>query len=186
RTFRMMEQTMRSLGVRQDKMVLLAPIHPVRSALDRVRQAGNNWKKPEEKLSSSEETKVISILHDDLYLKKMLEPQSVLSLLADVYMNNGPGEVSVIPSKWADEVNRELWSHYSDSFQVRLKGVYEILLINADGQVENRKIFAKNVGPGWLGYHAYIAGKTLKTFVPGIVGLRRVPTLQVSLSELTI
>ncbi|MGO9482578.1 MAG: HAD hydrolase family protein, partial [Candidatus Kryptoniota bacterium] len=71
-----------------------------------------------------------------------------------------------------DRLNKDLWSHYPDSFQVRLKRVYEVTIHRTNGSVETKRILAKSVGLGWLGYHAYLAGEMLSGFVPKIIGLR--------------
>src|SRR5260370_22114286 len=55
---------------------------------------------------------------------------------------------------------------------VRLKRVYEVHLCRAGGNDEVRYVFAKSVGCGWLGYHAFIAGHRLGDFGPPILGLR--------------
>ncbi len=55
-------------------------------------------------------------------------------------------------------------AHYGDGFQVRLKRVIE----DADG----RRLMAKSVGWGWLGYHAWLAGSALQGFVPRAIRLR--------------
>jgi len=60
-------------------------------------------------------------------------------------------------------LNAELAAHYADGFQVRLKRVIEW---------GNRRVMAKSVGWGWLGYHAWIAGVALEGFVPRPLCLR--------------
>jgi hydroxymethylpyrimidine pyrophosphatase-like HAD family hydrolase len=60
-------------------------------------------------------------------------------------------------------LNAELAAHYGNGFQVRLKGVVE------SGA---RRVMAKSVGWGWLGYHAWLAGVALAGFVPRLLRLR--------------
>src|SRR5262249_10100709 len=55
---------------------------------------------------------------------------------------------------------------------VRLKRLFAVRLSDADGRTEVRRVLAKSVGWGWLGYHAFQAGRALEEFVPPIVGLR--------------
>jgi hydroxymethylpyrimidine pyrophosphatase-like HAD family hydrolase/adenine/guanine phosphoribosyltransferase-like PRPP-binding protein len=61
-------------------------------------------------------------------------------------------------------LNERFAAHYGDGFQVRLKRVIE----DPDG----RRLMAKSVGWGWLGYHAWLAGSALAGFVPRMVRLR--------------
>jgi hydroxymethylpyrimidine pyrophosphatase-like HAD family hydrolase len=60
-------------------------------------------------------------------------------------------------------LNAGLGAHYADGFQVRIKRVLES---------GNRRVMAKSVGWGWLGYHAWLAGMALDGFVPRPIRLR--------------
>src|SRR5260370_20507275 len=55
---------------------------------------------------------------------------------------------------------------------VRLKRVYEVHLCRAGGNDEVRYVFAKSVGCGWVGYHAFIARHWVGDFVPPLLCLR--------------
>ena len=60
-------------------------------------------------------------------------------------------------------LNAALEAHYGDGFQVRLKRVFDVRL----GQsLRARRVVAKSVGWGWLGYHAWFAATRLESLVP--------------------
>ena len=74
----------------------------------------------------------------------------------------------VIDDEATNELNRQLEAHLYDDFQVHMKRVYA--LRTAEGKI--RRVLAKSVGWGFLGYHAYLAGSRLHEFVPKVYGLR--------------
>ena len=170
-TLHMLEEVVRSLGVPPEKITILAPIHPVVVARQ-AQQKDEHQKKPERFLSSSEETKVVSIYHDDLYIAKLMEPNSAETFLREFLSSDDLEDVSIREDHEVEQINKELWSHYSDSFQVRLKRVYEIEIRRKGSHVETKRVLAKSVGLGWLGYHAYEAGEKLNGFVPKVIGIR--------------
>jgi hydroxymethylpyrimidine pyrophosphatase-like HAD family hydrolase len=157
RTSKMLEAIVRSFGVPSEKIVMLAPIHPA---------------KPEGRLSSEDQTKIFRIYHDDLYLTKLMTPKSMQPLLGELLSADDVESVSMVPDSEVENINRRLWAHYPYGFQVRLKRVYEVLIKRRNGSEERRRIFAKSVGLGWHGYHAYLAGTELSGFVPKVIGLR--------------
>ncbi len=163
-TFKMLEDVALELHADPDKMVVLAPVHPVREAHGR--------EDLERKMSADGKITVISIVQDDLHLKRAMEPKSVEKILSEIVGSGERVEVNVMASAWTEETNRELSSHYSDSFQVRLKRVHEVSISQTEGGEVRKKIIAKSVGVGWLGYHAYFAAKALREFVPHGLALR--------------
>lgn len=170
-TLRMLERIARSFGVPAEKIVILTPIHPVVVSRNADSHKTNGGTKPEDLLSSSKETKVIAIHHADLYITKIMEPQSVEGVLKGFLSGNDVESISIHENPEVECINKELWSHYPDSFQVRLKRVYEITIHKKNGSVEMKRVFAKSVGLGWLGYHAYMVGEMMSEFVPKIIGL---------------
>lgn len=156
-TFKALEANVLSCGVPARDITMLAPIHPAKSKGE---------------LRSNENTKVIVLETSDLFIKHMLEPESAGMLLKDLLSCNGVAEVKLSESHSTKILNERLWSHYPDSFQVRLKRVYDVAVHRKNGSVEKGRVIAKSVGLGWLGYHAILAGKELTGFVPRIFGLR--------------
>lgn len=157
KTFRMLEEIVKSFGVPARRMTILAPIHPHKLIGE---------------LPSDNQVRVIILNHDDLYMKSAMEPGKVETLLRDYYRNRGARSVTIDDNPTTDKINRELWSHYADSYQVRLKRVYDVTIMYKGGTAETTRILGKAVGSGWLGYHAYFAGVELRDFVPNFVALR--------------
>ncbi len=173
-TFRMLEKIVKSFGVPPERNVVVAPIHAV---VDARRATGKRDGEDGREeigvfLSLRKGTKIVTIHHHDLYLAKVMEPNSAGEILTDLLSADGVQLVSMNDNREVQRINEELWSHYPDSFQVRLKRLYEISVSNKNGSAERRMVFAKSVGLGWLGYHAFLAGKVLHGFVPKIYGLR--------------
>ncbi|HEY6951361.1 MAG TPA: hypothetical protein VI758_03070, partial [Bacteroidota bacterium] len=152
-------KVLRNMGVRKERITVVVPVHPVSVG----RNIGSN-------LESG--VKVLTLNPAQLYKEWLLKPQAAENIISD-YFNRGEfNGIVMIDDPEIDELNHSLWDHYADGFHVRLKRVYEVVAKKINGEVETKRIFAKSVGWGWLGYHAYIAGIRLKEFVPGIVGLR--------------
>ncbi len=155
-TFRSMEANVLSCGITGRNITILAPIHPAKTK-------GN--------ISSNEGTRIIVLDHSDLFVRQVLEPESAQNLLKDLLAHGEAVDVRVTESRSTRVINENLWSHYPDSFQVRLKRVYDVMIRRKNGPAERRRVLAKSVGFGWLGYHAFLAGRELAEFVPGIIGL---------------
>jgi hypoxanthine phosphoribosyltransferase len=156
-TFRRLERLVESFGVSPKRITMLAPIHP---------------HMPKKHIPSDAQVRVITLTHDDLFRKEMMEPQNVESVLKSCSLAEHAVSLSVLDDNETEVTNRKLWSHYGDSYQVRLKRVYKVIIKNDDGIVVQKKILGKSVGLGWLGYHAYLAGVALKDFVPQVITLR--------------
>src|SRR5437870_7733361 len=78
----------------------------------------------------------------------------------------------MVNDEGVESINVRLAQHSKDGHHVREKRVFAIELSGAQRKPEVKKVFLKSVGWGWLGYHAYIAGKRLDGFVPTVLGLR--------------
>lgn len=157
-TFRMLEKAVTALGVPPSKITMLAPIHPA---------------KGQGKLTLREEVKIITLDQQDLHINRLLDPESVEDLLRDLLSSEDVEDIRVLKDTSVDALNLKLWSHYPDSFQVRLKRIFQISIRRKDGSVQMERILGKSVGVGWLGYHAYLAGIELSEFVPRVIGLRK-------------
>ncbi len=162
RTLRMLEKCVLNCGVDPENVTALVPSHPS-ADVDLSDVLAKD---------SSGVRRLITIGLGELHVAKALEPLSIGRIVSDILTESGVRAVSVIESEWSCEVNRTLWSHYDESFQARLKRVYELSMTNGDGSEIRKRIIAKSVGFGWLGYHAYIAGRALDGFVPEVLGLR--------------
>jgi hydroxymethylpyrimidine pyrophosphatase-like HAD family hydrolase len=140
-------------GFASDKIVVLVPTDPAR----------RNWFK-------SLPIRLLVALEPEQWLKHQLfEPGAVESRLAEYYRPPDFTDVTVVASRRADDLNARLQSGMRGA---RLKRIYEVRLRLARGQTETRYVLAKSVGWGWLGYHAFLAGRRLSEFVAPILGLR--------------
>lgn len=156
-TFRTLEADAISCGVPARNITMLAPIHPAKSQGD---------------IRANMETNLIVLEIGDLFIGHMLEPETAGTLLKGLLSCDGVADVTLSESRSTKVLNESLWSHYPDSFQVRLKRVYDVSIRRKNGFVEKRRVLAKSVGLGWLGYHAFLVGKELTGYVPEIIGLR--------------
>lgn len=162
KTVRMLEKCVLDFGADPGRITMLVPVHP---AADVDLSAAIQDK-------ARNKASLVTVRLDDLRVAEMLEPASMERMICEVLSESGVRSVAMMENEWTDEVNRRLWSHYPDSFQARLKRVYDAVLRYEDGTDNRKKIIAKSVGFGWLGYHAYIAGRALEGFVPEVLGLR--------------
>lgn len=160
-TFFLMIRMLRSLGVSPERIFLLAAMHPTRP----------DWRLPE----NNAEFQGVTLLRLEahrLYKNRFLEPAAVLPLLQEYFRNTGSRVVEITQSRRTQELNSRLHAHFQDGFDCRLKRVFDVRLESSDRAPLKRRIIAKSVGWGWLGYHAYFAGKRLAGFVPDTLGLR--------------
>jgi len=159
RTFRLLQMDLSGYGIRPSQMTLLAPIHP---------------RRPLVVLTNSPETRVIMLAHSDLYKRKLMMGEELPALLREYLRSRTTpaDDVSMNESAQTASINDRFWKETADSFQVRLKKVFEFRIRSAGNPEKTIKVLAKSVGWGWLGYHAYIAGRQLEGFVPPVFGLR--------------
>jgi len=159
-TFQLMLNLLRKRGVPPDKIFLLAAMHPAR---------------PDWRLPITEETrgtKLIRLESNALHKNRILEPRSVQPLLASYFQALGWDGVQLVQNSRTGELNARLQEHFQDGFQCRLKRVFDVRLTKNGAPPEVRRVLAKSVGWGWLGYQAFFAGKQLAGFVPQMLGLR--------------
>ena len=154
-TFRLLQEELQHHGVEPGRITIFAPLHPTR---------------PDIELALHPETKVLALRQGDLFKEVCLDPRSVEGLLKEYLL--GPGDVVLPDDPEITGLNRVMWDHYKDGFQVRLKRVYRVRADRRSGGYAQQKIIGKSVGWGWLGYHAYFAGARLRGFVPDILSLR--------------
>jgi hypothetical protein len=151
-TLRLSLEILRGFGVRPERVAAIVPSHPAQPA----------WTIPGIRL--------YTVAPSEFYKGSMLKDDSLTSVLSELCPDARSLEVRDSPA--AETLNKRFAEHYRDGFHVRLKRLAEIRLVPHEGPPQTKYIFAKSVGWGWLGYHAYIAGASLAGFVPRIVGLR--------------
>jgi hydroxymethylpyrimidine pyrophosphatase-like HAD family hydrolase len=159
-TFQLMVNLLLKRGVSRNRIYLLAAMHPARP----------DWRFP-----VTEETRGIKLIRLEagaLYKNRLLEPRSVQPLLAGYFRAQGWDDVQLQQSSRTRELNARLDEHFQDGFQCRLKRVFEVRVEKNGAAPMLKRVLAKSVGWGWLGYHAFFAGKRLAGFVPSMLGLR--------------
>ena len=156
-TLRLLQNKLRRFGVSAAHVTILSPIHPTR---------------PRVHLAVSPSTEVIILDHSSLHKAAFLQPRTIQRLFDEYFSDSNGREVSIEEDSHIEQVNERLWRQYPSGFNVRLKRVYDLQITQNGRVLTHRRIFAKSVGWGWLGYHAYLAGKRLNEFVPEVIGLR--------------
>jgi hydroxymethylpyrimidine pyrophosphatase-like HAD family hydrolase len=159
-TFLLMLNLLRKRGVPPNRICLLAAMHPAR---------------PDWRLPDTEETRGIRFIRleaNALHKNRLLEPGAAQPLLASYFQDLGWDDVQLVQSSQTSELNAHLEEHFEDGFQCRLKRVFDVRLVKNSAPPVVRRVLAKSVGWGWLGYQAFFAGKQLAGFVPALFGLR--------------
>ena len=159
-TFQLMLNLLRKRGVPPDRIFLLAAMHPAR---------------PDWRLPAAEETRSVKLIRleaKNLHKNRLLETNSVEQFLASYFKAQEWDDVQITQSSRTCGLNARLEEHFQDGFQCRLKRVFDVRLMKNGAPPVVRRILAKSVGWGWLGYHAFFAGKQLAGFVPQVLSLR--------------
>jgi hydroxymethylpyrimidine pyrophosphatase-like HAD family hydrolase len=157
-TLRLTLKIFKELKIKPEQISVLAPTHA----------AQPNWIK----LAGIDPAVTVFTVHpSELFKSSLLKPESVESWCADYFRSSGSKAFRVLSDKDVDELNARLAAHSKDGHHVREKRVFEVQ-VTGQGASERKKILIKSVGWGWLGYHAFIAGKRLEGFVPRVIGLR--------------
>jgi hydroxymethylpyrimidine pyrophosphatase-like HAD family hydrolase/hypoxanthine phosphoribosyltransferase len=163
-TLRLTLEILQRCGIRPDQMAVLAPTHA----------AQPNWPRV---AAIDDRTKIFTIEPAALFKNVWLASNEVASLCGSYFAATEWGNARLLPEDEVDAINRRLAEHSKDGHHVREKRVFTLELSRANVPVCDRaavrkRVFFKSVGWGWLGYHAYIAGKRLDGFVPRMIGLR--------------
>jgi hydroxymethylpyrimidine pyrophosphatase-like HAD family hydrolase len=159
-TFQLVVNLLGKRGVQPDRIFLLAAMHPARS----------DWRFP-----ITEETRGITLIRLEataLHKNRLLESDSTLLLLTSYFHGLGWDGVELVPRSRTGELNARFEEHFQDGFQCRLKRVFDVRLAKNGAPPVAKRVLAKSVGWGWLGYHAFFAGEQLAAFVPAMLGLR--------------
>jgi len=159
-TFLLMVNLLRKRGVSSNRICLLAAMHPARP----------DWRLPDG--DETRDIKLIRLEANALHKNRLLEPNSAQPLLASYFQDLGWDDVQLVQSSQTSKLNARLEEHFKDGFQCRLKRVFDVRLVKNGAPPVVRRILAKSVGWGWLGYQAFFAGKQLAEFVPALLGLR--------------
>ena len=114
---------------------------------------------------------VFTVYPSEQFKTALLNPESVEKWCAEYFPSCSSPSFRVLSNEHVDEINVRLAEHSKDGHHVRAKRVFEIQL-SAQDAPQRKQILLKSVGWGWLGYHAFIAGKRLEGFVPRVIGLR--------------
>ena len=161
-SFRSVVASLRGLGVPPQRIALLPALHPTQP----------DWHPPQ----GDEVWRGVTILRLEpsrLHKQRLLEPATIEPLLRSYFRAAGWEEVEVARTPETEVLDARLAAHFRDGFQCRLKRVFEVRLRRpGDSAPVVRRVLAKSVGWGWLGYHAYLAGRRLAGFVPETYGLR--------------
>lgn len=165
-TFHLLFDMVSSFGFEPAHIHMLAPVHSVLAARYPSQEDIDRLLMPEGGGC------VFKLYQNDLYKYRSLHPASVKHLFKDFLKSEDVAKISVSDSPETRAINKDFECHYSDSFQVRVKRLFEIDILKNDGTTETRSILAKSVGVGWLGYHAFISGKIMHDYVPEVIGLR--------------
>lgn len=152
---------LKEAGFPAAEIVALFPTHPNR----------RDWRGGAGSLALAE-VRVFTLEPEEWHKKSLLEAEVVADRLREYFEIEGNVSVRVKASAAADRLTAELTDCQEPGLHWRLKRIYEIELRRGDGSIETRMILAKSAGWGWLGYHAFLAGKRLSGFVPPILGLR--------------
>ena len=147
-------------GVQPRRVTVVVPRHPVRP----------HWVLPPGEVAGPERLGFVTLEPEELHKARLIEPASMEPLLREYH---GSAEnVRVAETSRVQAINARLAGQLGDGFQVRLKRVFALSAEGADGESATRHVFAKSVGWGWLGYHAYLMAARLEGCVPPLIGLR--------------
>ena len=153
----------RKAGFAAGQVVALFPVHPTR----------RDWATGYEFLPLRG-SGIITLEPERWHMPQLLESGAVESRLEEYFKRRGYSSIRVVASATADRLNADLQRFSEEKFHTRLKRIYEVRFHDHGngGRIATRYVLAKSVGYGWLGYHAFLAGRLLSEFVPPILGLR--------------
>jgi hydroxymethylpyrimidine pyrophosphatase-like HAD family hydrolase len=152
---------LRGMGFTDDNIVVLNPAEP----------AFPDWKESSV-LQSVPKIHTITLEPAERYKQRLFESGSVSSLLNEYFGARGYESARIVTSAETEKLNAGWRNGPPERVDVRLKRIFEVHLRDTAGRNEIRHVLAKSVGWGWLGYHAFHAGRALQQFVPPILGLR--------------
>ena len=158
-TLRLTLQILQESKIKPEQISVLAPTHA----------AEPHWK---ELAGINAGVSVFTVHPPELYKVSLLNPKAVESWCAEYFAPSGSTGCRVVNDDRIERLNARLAEHSKEGHHVREKRVFALELSDSHGRLSRREIFFKSAGWGWLGYHAYIAGRRLEGFVPQVIGLR--------------
>lgn len=138
--------------------VALFPVHPNR----------RNWTTGVGNLVLSG-IRVLTLKPEEWHKQALLDDGAAARRLRAYLQRDGTVDVEVRPDA---ELTAALDRTWEPGFHCRLKRIYKVEWQDGDGSARSRRVLAKSVGWGWLGYHAFLVGTRLAPFVPVVLGLR--------------
>lgn len=159
RTLYHLTSLLKRFGAGPERITLLVPRHPTQP----------DWTLPDD-VARAGPVAMITLDPHQLEKPSFLAPECLEPLMREYF----PGEAALVPDDArAAAINSRLADCRGNGFHVRFKRVFTVRLGPANrGESAVRRLLAKSVGWGWLGYHAFIAGRRLAGLVPSVVGLR--------------
>lgn len=156
-TFALLVNALGQLGVSRSRIIVVSPDHP----------AQLDWKP----LVSPAQT--VSLSPSEFHKSKLLgDDEQLLSLARGLLRARGLEVARLCTSDMVDRINANLAAQYGASFEVRLKRVFEVEVLDKAGTSRRMMILAKSTGWGYLAYHAFFAAGRLADFVPELIGVR--------------
>jgi hydroxymethylpyrimidine pyrophosphatase-like HAD family hydrolase len=153
---------LRNAGFGEEDIVVLNPVEP----------ALPNWKSSP-LFQSVPKLRVTTLEPKERYKCRLLESNIKVQRVLDEYFKaRGYSELCLVSSAKSEKLNSIWRDQPPERVDHRLKRLYEVHIKNETGINEIRYVLAKSVGWGWLGYHAFLAGRRLTQWTPPILGLR--------------
>lgn len=161
KTFALLVSLLVGLGAEPGAIAVLAPRHAVRADWTLLRDTPGR-------------AYVHLVLMEpwELHKARFLDRCAEGPPLAECYRREGWSRVSVVHDETTEAINRRLEEHFADGWHVRLKRVFALRLWGHPRADTTRRVLAKSVGWGWLGYHAAIAASRLDGWAPRPLALR--------------
>lgn len=145
---------LRSEGIEFSKITILVPAHPAQRNQSALR-------------GGQPDVGLITLDAEETFRSRSLATDAP-SVIREYYLRDGWDHIVI--KECNDPVAVQLKDRSSD-FHVRLKRLYVVSLSAKHSFTTSRRVLAKDVGYGWLGYHAYLAGTRLQPAVPRVLGL---------------
>ena len=158
-TLRLMIDLLGDFGIGRQDVTVLVPSHPAQK--DRNALTGGHT-----------DVCLVTLPAEQAYKCRLLTGGTAQPLLQEYLAAEGCGLPAVVEDPETEALNRQFEQHWGDGFHVKVKKVFGLQSTPGPDGVVDRRIFAKGVGWGWLGYHAYLTGTRLAGFVPKVLGLR--------------
>jgi hydroxymethylpyrimidine pyrophosphatase-like HAD family hydrolase/orotate phosphoribosyltransferase len=155
-TMRLLTNALIKLNVNPRDIFITIPGHP----------SSRGW----DLLESAQGIRIFVLPHEESHKARLLASQWGHEILSDYFPQTAPSQGGIAQSRATASTNCAFTEQCADGFQVRLKRLFERC---AEDRASARRVLAKSVGWGWLGYHAWVAASALKDFVPRPIALQQ-------------